>query len=86
LALGARQLFLRDFVASLPQSEDSGQAMIKKPDQTKRWALEEAIIKAEVNEAKKTIDLMRMAKAITRLDALHAEMQAASEPLRDNDA
>jgi len=34
--------------------------------------------KAEINEAKNALDLMRMAYAIARLDALHAEMEAAS--------
>jgi hypothetical protein len=38
----------------------------------------EAAIKAEINEAKNTLDLIRMARAVARLDALHAEMQAAS--------
>jgi hypothetical protein len=35
-------------------------------------------IKAEINEAKNTLDLVRMANAMARLDALHAEMEAAS--------
>jgi hypothetical protein len=52
--------------------------MIPRPEHTSRWALQEAAIKAEINEAKNTLDLMRMANAIARLDALHAEMQAAS--------
>ena len=49
--------------------------MIPKPEQT-RWASQEAAIKAEINEAKNTGDLLRMANAIVRLDALHAEMEA----------
>jgi hypothetical protein len=53
--------------------------MIPKLDQTSRWASQEAAIIAEINEAKNTLDLMRMATAIARLDALHAEMEAASK-------
>jgi hypothetical protein len=49
--------------------------MTTKPKQT-RWASREAAIKAEINEAKNTGDLLRMANAIVRLDALHAEMEA----------
>jgi hypothetical protein len=41
--------------------------------QAARWAYQEAAIKAEIDEAKNTLDLMRMAYAIARLDALHAE-------------
>jgi hypothetical protein len=52
--------------------------MIAKPEQTARWSSQEAAIKAEINEAKNTLDLVRMANAIARLDALHAEMEAAS--------
>ena len=52
--------------------------MIAKPEQTNAWASQEAAIKAEINEAKNTLDLIRMARAFARLDALHAEMQAAS--------
>jgi hypothetical protein len=53
--------------------------MAPKPEQTSRWASQEAAIKAEINEAKNTFDLMRMATAIACLDALHAEMEAASK-------
>ena len=52
--------------------------MIPKPEQTARWSSQEAAIKVEINEAKNALDLMRMANAIARLDALHAEMEAAS--------
>jgi hypothetical protein len=34
---------------------------------------------AEINEAKNTFDLMQMTTAIAWLDALHAEMEAASK-------
>jgi hypothetical protein len=44
--------------------------------QWKRWASERAAIKAEVTQAKQTVDLLRMARAITRLDALDAEIDA----------
>ena len=56
-----------------------GWQMMPKPEQTSRWASQEAEIKAEINEAKNTLDLIRMAHAIARLDALHAEMEAASK-------
>ena len=49
-----------------------------KQEQISRWASQEAAIKTEINEAKDTLDLMRMATAIARLDALHAEMEAAA--------
>jgi hypothetical protein len=49
--------------------------MTPKPEQT-RWASQKAAIKAEINEAKNTFDLLRMANAIVRLDALQAEMEA----------
>jgi hypothetical protein len=44
--------------------------------QWKRWASERAAIKAEVTQAKQTADLLRMARAITRLDAFDAEIDA----------
>ena len=53
--------------------------MIPKPERTNRWASREAAIIAEINEAKNTLDLVCMATAIARLDALHAEMEAASK-------
>ena len=53
--------------------------MAPKPEQASRWASQEAAIKAEINEAKNTFDLMRMATAIAWLDALHEEMEAASK-------
>ena len=52
--------------------------MIPKSEQT-LWASQEAAIKAEINQAKNTFDLVRMAKAIVRLDALHAEIEAAGK-------
>ncbi len=50
---------------------------ISKLERAKRWASERAAIKAEVTRAKETVDLLCMAKAITRLDALDAEIEAA---------
>jgi hypothetical protein len=47
--------------------------MTPKPGQ---WASQEAAIKAEINEAKNTNDLLRMANAIVQLDALQSEMEA----------
>ena len=49
---------------------------ISKTEREKRWASERAAIKAEVTQAKETVDLLRMAWAITRLDALDAEIDA----------
>ena len=49
---------------------------VSKAEQAKRWASERAVIKAEVTQAKETVDLLRMARAITRLDALDAEIDA----------
>ena len=60
--------------------------MMPKPEQTSRWASQEAEIKAEINEAKNTLDLIRMAHAIARLDALHAKMEAASKSDRGHRA
>jgi len=51
--------------------------MIPKPEQTADWSSQEAAIKAGINEATNALDLMRVAYAITRLDALHAEIEAA---------
>jgi hypothetical protein len=48
--------------------------MTPKREQT-RWASQEAAIKAEINEAKNTSDLLRMANAIVQLDALQSEME-----------
>ena len=51
---------------------------ISKAERAKRWASERAAIKAEVTQAKETVDLLRMARAITRLYALDAEIEAFS--------
>ena len=52
---------------------------ISKIQREKRWASERAAVKAEVTRAKETVDLLRMAEAIVRLDALDAEIDAAEE-------
>ena len=59
---------------------------ILKLERTRRWAAERAAIKAEVKRAKKTVDLLGIARAITRLDALEAEIEAAekTEPANRN--
>ena len=49
---------------------------ISKAEQAKRWASERAAVKAEVTQAKETVDLLRMPWAVTRLDALDAEIDA----------
>ena len=53
-----------------------GIAMISQAERI-RWASQEAAIKAEINQARNTFDLVRMANAIVRLDALHAEIEEA---------
>ena len=50
--------------------------LISKAERAMRWAFERAAIKVEVTRAKETVDLLRMARAITRLDALDAEIDA----------
>lgn len=61
---------------------DAGRALrtwISKIERTKRWNAERATIKAEVTRAKQTFDLLRMARAVARLDALDAEIEAAQQ-------
>jgi len=55
--------------------------MTPKLEQTGSWASQEAVIKAEITEATNALDLVPMAQAIARLDALHSEMEAASVAL-----
>jgi hypothetical protein len=52
---------------------------ILKLERTRRWAAERAAVKAEVKRAKKTVDLLGIARAITRLDALEAEIEAVEK-------
>ena len=46
---------------------------------TRRWAADRAAIQAEVKRAKETVDLIGIARAITRLDALEAEIDAVQK-------
>ena len=59
---------------------------ILKLERKRRWAAERAAIKAEVKRAKETVDLIGIARAITRLDALEAEIEAIekTEPANRN--
>ena len=59
---------------------------ILKLERTRRWAAERAAVKAEVKRAQKTVDLLGIARAITRLDALEAEIEAVekTEPANRN--
>ena len=52
--------------------------MIPKTEQA-HWALQEAAIKTEINQAKTNFDLLRMANAVARLGKLHSEMEAAGK-------
>ena len=52
---------------------------ILKLERTRRWAADRAAIKAEVKRAKETVDLIGIARAITRLDALEAEIDAVQK-------
>jgi hypothetical protein len=56
--------------------------MMPKPEQATVWSSQEAAIKAEIAEAKNTLDLIRIAQAIARLDGLHSEMEAALKTQR----
>jgi hypothetical protein len=59
---------------------------ILKLERTRRWAAERAAIKAEAKRAKESVDLIGIAQAITRLDALEAEIEAIekTEPANRN--
>jgi hypothetical protein len=64
---------------ALVRRSDTGGAIrpwILKLERKKRWAAERAAIQAEVARAKETVDLIRMARTFTRLDALEAEIEA----------
>jgi|ERR1700733_2504571 hypothetical protein len=52
---------------------------ILKLERTRRWSADRAAIKAEVKRAKETVDLIGIARAITRLDALEAEIDAVQK-------
>ena len=64
---------------ALVRRSDNGGAVrpaILELERKKQWAVERAVIQAEVARAKETVDLIRMARAFTRLDALEAEIEA----------
>jgi hypothetical protein len=48
-------------------------------ERKKQWAAKRAVIQAEVARAKETVDLIRMARAFTELDALEAENEAVEK-------
>jgi hypothetical protein len=48
-------------------------------ERKKRWAAERAIIRAEIARAKDTVDLIRMARAFTKLNSLEAEIEAVGK-------
>ena len=52
---------------------------ILKLERKRRWAAERAAIKAEAKRAKETVDLIGIARAVTRLDALEAEIEAVEK-------
>ena len=67
---------------ALISRSDTGGAIrpwILKLERKKRWAAERAAIQAEVARAKETVDLIRMARTCTRLDALEAEIEAVEK-------
>ena len=57
----------------------SGSALDLKLERTRHSAAERAAVKAEVKRAEETVDLIGIARAITRLDALEAEIDATVE-------
>ena len=67
---------------ALVRRRDIGGAIrpwILRLERKKRWAAERAAIQAEVARAKETVDLIRMARAFTKLDALEAEIEAVEK-------
>ena len=73
---------LATFLLTYCADRDVGRGLrlrLSKLERAKRWAYERAAIKTEVSQAKETVDLLRMAHAITRLDTLDAEIEAAKK-------
>ena len=67
---------------ALVRRSDIGAAVrssILELERKKQWAAERAAIQAEVARAKETVDLIRMARAFTKLDALEAEIEAVEK-------
>ena len=65
-------------LALVRRSDVSGaiRPWILRLERKKRWAAERAAIQAEVARAKETVDSIRMARTVTRLDTLEAEIEA----------
>jgi hypothetical protein len=57
---------------------------ISKAEQAERWASERAAIKAEVTQAKETVDLLRMARPITRSLRTFSRRTTGSRALHEN--
>ena len=73
---------LATFLLTYCADRDVGRGLrlqLCKLERVKRWAYERAAIKTEVSQAKETFDLLRMAHAITQLDALEAEIEATKK-------
>ena len=67
---------------ALADRSDIGAAvlvLVTGTERKKQWAAERAAIHAEVARAKETVDLIRMARAFTKLDALEARVIEAVE-------
>ena len=64
------------FRALVRRSDIGGAVRPRISDRKTQWAAERAVIQAEVAQAKETVDLIRMARAFTELDALEAEIEA----------
>jgi hypothetical protein len=67
------------FLALVRRSDIGGAVQPRISDRKKQWAAERAVIQAEVARAKETVDLIRLARAFTRLDALEAEIEAVEK-------
>jgi hypothetical protein len=67
------------FLALVRRSDIGGAVQARISDRKKQWAAERAVIQAEVARAKETVDLIRMARTFTRLDALEAEIEAVEK-------
>jgi hypothetical protein len=65
--------------ALVRRSDIGGAVRPRISDRKNQWAAERAVIQAEVARAKETVDLIRMARAFTKLDALEAEMEAVEK-------
>ena len=66
------------FRALVRRSDIGGAVQPGISDRKKQWAAERAVIQAEVARANET-DLIRLARAFTKLDALEAEIEAVEK-------